>query len=93
LLLATYFDRRQPRWREQEPNDAAAADGGRPSRGSKMTEKEAYQILGMQPRATAQEITRAHRFLIKKFHPDQGGSAYLAAQINDAKDILLRRRR
>jgi hypothetical protein len=93
LLLATYLDRRQPDWREQEPNDAAAGDSGRPSRASEMTEKQAYQILGIQPGATEQDITRAHRFLIKKFHPDQGGSAYLAAQINDAKDFLLRRRR
>jgi len=91
-LLATYLDRRQPSWREQAPNDAAAADGGRSSRGGKMTEQEAYQVLGLRPGATAQDIARAHRSLIKKFHPDQGGSAYLAAQINEAKDVLTRGR-
>jgi hypothetical protein len=63
-LLAAYLDRRQPRWREHAPDDAEAADGSRPARGGKMTEEEAYQILGLQPGATAQNIARAHRSLI-----------------------------
>jgi DnaJ domain len=89
-LLAAYLDRRQPGWREEAPDDTAAADGSRRSRGGKMTEQEAYQVLGIQPGATAQDIARAHRSLIKKLHPDQGGSTYLAAQINEAKDVLTR---
>jgi|ERR1051326_3385507 hypothetical protein len=92
-LLAAYLDRRQPGWREYAQGDAGAGRGRASARSGKMTEEEAYQILGLQPGAGAQDITRAHRSLIKKLHPDQGGSNYLAARVNEAKDVLLRRHR
>ena len=92
-LLAAYLDRQQPGWREHAQDDAAAGQRARAAASGKMTEEEAYQILGIEPGASADTISRAHRSLMKKLHPDQGGSTYLAARVNEAKDVLLRRHR
>ncbi len=90
-LLMAYLDRRDSRWREHAQGDAGA--GRAATSTGKMSEQEAYQILGLEPGASAEAITNAHRTLMKKFHPDQGGTTYLAARINEAKEILLRRHR
>jgi DnaJ domain len=91
-LLESYLDRRFPAWRQDAQGNAAGRQRRAPASG-KMTEEEAYQILGLQPGAGRDEIGRAHRGLMKKLHPDQGGSTYLAARVNEAKDTLLRTHR
>ncbi|NOJ49263.1 DnaJ domain-containing protein [Bradyrhizobium archetypum] len=88
-LLESYLDRRFPAWRQNAQGDTAGGQR-RAAASGKMTDEEAYQILGLQPGAGRDDITRAHRTLMKKLHPDQGGSTYLAARVNEAKDTLLR---
>ena len=86
-LLETYLDRTDPDWR------AADSDGpqqSHPRASTAMDRDEAYRVLGLEPGAGVEEIKRAHRELMQRFHPDRGGSSYLAAKINEAKDLLLR---
>lgn len=94
-LLVAYLDRNHPDWREQAQSagssqshssqDSASIDSG------KMSVEEAYEILGLPNDATKAEIKEAHRKLIQKVHPDHGGSTYLSAKINMAKDTLLKK--
>ena len=90
-LLMAYLDRREPAWRDHAQAGATAGPGSWST--GKMTEEEAYQILGLAAGASVADIGRAHRTLMKKLHPDQGGSTYLAARVNEAKDVLTRRHR
>ena len=90
-LLAAYLDRRDAGWREHAQADAAAGRSSAP-RGP-MTHEEAYQILGLERGASTEDIVGAHRTLMKKLHPDLGGTNYLAARVNEAKDTLLRDKR
>lgn len=85
-LLETYLDRFMPDWRA-----AASGPGEAPRSRSTgaMSPAEAYEILGLKPGASPAEIKEAHRRLMMKLHPDQGGSNTLAAQVNRAKDVLL----
>jgi DnaJ domain len=91
-LLESYLDRVHPGWRDDVQADATRRQSAA-SRTSGMSTKEAYQILGLDPDASDTEVRDAHRRLMKQVHPDRGGSAALAAKINEAKDRLLGRHR
>lgn len=95
-VLAAYLDRKYGSdWREAANAKNSANEDGQNARGSnssKMTVVEAYEILGLDRSATQEEVIAAHRKLILKLHPDRGGSNYLAAKINQAKDLLVSRK-
>lgn len=83
-IIAAWLDRLHPSWREDM---ARAEDTTGP--GGRMTEREALHVLGLTAGASEEEIRKAHRELMLKLHPDRGGSNYLAAKVNEAKDVLL----
>ncbi|MEQ8664253.1 MAG: DnaJ domain-containing protein [Rhodospirillales bacterium] len=94
-LLETYLDRHHPDWRDdaasngQSSGGGHAGGGGTGGSGGTMDRRQALDILGLDEGASAEDIREAHRRLIANLHPDKGGSSYLAAQINRAKDVLL----
>ncbi len=85
-LLQAYLDRYHGGWEQRGEQGQQRSETGR---ASAMNRDEAGQILGVKPDATPEEIISAHRRLMQKLHPDRGGSDYLAAKINQAKDLLL----
>jgi DnaJ domain len=90
-LLQAYLDRRFAGRREDAYADADPGPARR--RPGAMTAEEAYEVLGLAPGAPNEAVRRAYRDLMKKLHPDQGGSTYLAARVNQARDVLLNRHR
>ncbi|MFO1371648.1 MAG: DnaJ domain-containing protein [Candidatus Competibacteraceae bacterium] len=88
-VLEAYLDRHHVGWRDYL---RGAASGEQPSSSDQprpMSRSEAYEILGLQPGASREEIQTAYRRLIQRLHPDRGGSAYLAARLNQARGVLL----
>ncbi len=83
-LLAAYLQRRFPDWNEGEPQERAqtAANG-------EMDREQALAVLGLDAGASAEQVVDAHRRLMQKLHPDRGGTDFLAATLNRAKEVLL----
>ena len=82
-ILETYLDRTHgDQWRQESGNERSPAS-------SAMTPEEAYEVLGLAAGARGKEVVEAHRRLMQKLHTDRGGSTYLAAKLNQAKDTLL----
>ena len=52
--------------------------------------EEAYLIMGLLPGVRRDDVFAAYRNLMKRLHPDQGGTSYLASRVNEAKDVLLK---
>jgi hypothetical protein len=92
-LLEAYLDRRFSGWRvaEEGDGDFGGGNGSLGQSAGAMSENQAYEVLGLQKGAPREAIIRSHRTLMKKLHPDHGGSTDLAARVNEAKDVLLRR--
>lgn len=85
-LFEAWIERTHPEWRNQWDSGAGRSA---PAASPKMTRAEALAILGLKEGATPDEVRAAHRRLMKTAHPDLGGSDYLAAKINEAKEFLL----
>ena len=85
-LVEAYLDRIHPSWRDDMARQDAESPKGPDG---KMTREEALEILGLTTAATEDDIRHAHRDLMLKVHPDRGGSTYLAAKINEAKNVAL----
>ena len=88
-LIEAFLDRLHSGWRDEA--GGAAQGGARPAPGGdgQMSRDEAYNVLGLDRQASAKDIRDAHRKMMNRYHPDHGGSDYLAAKINQAKDVLL----
>ncbi len=86
-LLQAYLDRvYADQWQKQAGEQARKQTASSPG---EMSRDEALQILGLTEGASEDDIVEAHRRLMQKLHPDRGGTSYLAAVINRAKDTLL----
>lgn len=91
-LLEAYIDRIFSNWRQHaaEQGERASSRGGA-AEPTAMSKEDALRILGLEADASEAEIRAAYHRLISGLHPDRGGSDYLAAQVNRARDVLLGR--
>lgn len=87
-LLEAYLDSRFPVWRKDAKADLGQRLRSAPGSGP-MTKEEAYKVLGLEAGAAAADVRKAHRRLLERLNPDVGRASFLAARINEAKDVLL----
>ena len=87
-LLETYLDTAHTGWHGRADENTTRDQDGLPHSGG-MSREEAYRLLGLEPGASEADIREAYHRIIKRVHPDSGGSAALTAQINEARDRLL----
>jgi hypothetical protein len=83
VLMQAYMMRNGRGGDEQSQQDST------PGGFSDLSNEEALKILGLENGASKEDIGKAHKRLIQRLHPDRGGSDYLAAKINAAKDQLI----
>jgi hypothetical protein len=88
LRYLPLINRFRQQYTQQKGQQSSQQSASRTNPG-KMTTAEAREILGVKPDASKEEIIRAHKRMMQKVHPDRGGTDYLAAQLNQAKDTLL----
>jgi len=93
LVLENYLDRGHPEWRSVagvgSREETAGARSDSPWANTGMSADEAGEILGVSPGASTEDIEAAYRAAMKRAHPDHGGSDWMAAKVNQAKDVLL----
>ncbi|MGB2130464.1 MAG: DnaJ domain-containing protein [Marinobacterium sp.] len=89
-LIAHWWRSQQQKKQTDSSDGTSGRNHKRPNSG-RMDRVEALDVLGLRPDANREDILAAHRRLIQKLHPDREGSAYLAAKINEARDVLLDR--
>ena len=88
LRYLPLINRFRQQYTQQKTQQSSQQSASRTNPG-KMTTAEAREILGVKPDASKEEIIRAHKRMMQKVHPDRGGTDFLAAQLNQAKDTLL----
>lgn len=87
--IARWLARAGQRQQSGQPPPPGSKEAPRPRAGGPMTSEEAYNVLGLRPGASEEDIQAAYRRLMRAAHPDRGGSDWLAARVNQARDVLL----
>jgi len=88
LKYLPLLNRFRQQYTQQNSQQSGQQSAGKANPGN-MTAAQAREVLGVKADASKEEIIKAHKRMMQKVHPDRGGSDYLAAQLNQAKDTLL----